>query len=964
MRGLGLVRTFSLVVAALFATIAPAAAQSQYNRLCDPAYENCRTPLIQLIRNETVGIDVGFWFMEDSRYATELIEKWRAGVPVRVTMDTQAVSQFGYDAAKIPLQMLKDAGVPMREKTGSNGIFHWKTMIFAGQNVVEFSGANYSDEAFVYRTPYQNYVDEVIFFSDEPSIVNSFKTRYDDIWTDVTTGTQKFSNYANVPLPLTRNYPTYPIDPELQFSPWAGFASRSVGRYKAETVANAGRIDAIMFRITDKRHTDQMIAANARGVPVRLITEQEQYRDPLRLWHSWNVDRMYMAGIPIRHRAHDGLSHEKLTILHGQHMAIFGSSNWTSASDQSQHEHNIFTTKDWFFNWSVDHFNRKWNNLGPVAETMPFVPLPPDAPVAKQPLDGAQNQPLAVTLKWHAGMWAHKYDVFFGTSPANMTKIVTDQELGPSESSTDYITWDVTGLSESTIYYWKVVSRTMANKEKAGPVWSFRTTGAPPAAGGSDVVLWAAKSTSVAGWSVVADTSAAGGKRLATPDLKQPKLTGALESPSKYFEMGFFAEAGVPYRLWIRGKAEKNSYENDSAYVQFSDSVTSAGATQWRIGTTSAVTITIEDCGGCGLANWGWQDTLGGGTANALGPLVYFSLTGNHSIRVQVREDGLSIDQIMLSRDTFLSSSPGLAQNDGTIFPEQGSAPLDANGTPTVNITSPAANAEFTAPAAVTIDANASDPDGTIARVDFYADGNLVGSDTTAPFSMTWNVSAPGTKSLTAKAIDNRGGSTTSSPVSIQVHPANLQPGEEVVLYASTAPVAIGWNVTVDATAAGGNRLQNPNAAQPKVTTPLAAPSQFFEMTFQALAGRPYRLWIRGKAISNSYDNDSVYVQFDNSVASNGTTPTWRIGTTEAAMVSMEDCTGCGLAGWGWQDTLSGTGVLGPVVYFSTDGTQTIRVQTRDDGLWIDQVVLSSFYYTTSAPGTPKNDNTILSATP
>ncbi len=50
----------------------PAAAQQPpYNRLCDPAYENCRTPLIELIRNETVGIDVGFWFMEDTRYATE-----------------------------------------------------------------------------------------------------------------------------------------------------------------------------------------------------------------------------------------------------------------------------------------------------------------------------------------------------------------------------------------------------------------------------------------------------------------------------------------------------------------------------------------------------------------------------------------------------------------------------------------------------------------------------------------------------------------------------------------------------------------------------------------------------------------------------------------------------------------------------------------------------------------------------
>jgi phosphatidylserine/phosphatidylglycerophosphate/cardiolipin synthase-like enzyme len=961
MRWLGLVRTIPLLVATLIATAAPVAAQSQYSRLCDPAFENCRTPLIELIRNETVGIDVAFWFMEDSRYASELIARWRAGVPVRVVMDTQALTEFHYDA-EVPIQMFKDAGIPIREKTGSSGILHFKMMLFAGQNVVEFSGANYSSEAFVPIIPYENYVDEVIVFSDQPSIVNSFKTKYDDIWTDVTTGSQKFSNYANITPPLVRNYPTYPLDPELQFSPWTGFASRSVARYKAETVANNGKIDAIMFRITDRRHSDQMIAAVARGVPVRLITEQEQYRHPLRLWHSWNVDRMYMAGIQVRFRAHDGLSHEKLTVLRGQHMAIMGSSNWTSASDSSQHEHNIFTTRDWMYNWAVDHFERKWNNLAPAPETMPFVPLPPDAPIAKQPLDGAQNQPLTVTLKWNAGLWAHKYDVFFGSSPTNMTKLVNDQELGPSESSSDLVTWNVGGLTESTIYYWKVVSRTMANMEKAGPVWSFRTTGAPPAAGPSDVVLWAAKAPSIAGWSVVSDTSAAGGKRLASADLKQAKLAAPLATPTKYFEMGFFAEANVPYRLWIRGKAERNSYENDSVFVQFSDSVTSSGAAQWRVGTTSATTVSIEDCSGCGLAGWGWQDTATG--AGVLGPLVYFSFTGNHTIRVQVREDGLSIDQIILSRDGFMSSSPGLPQNDGTIFSEQGSAALDPNGTPTVNITAPAASSQYTAPAAVTISANAADSDGTVARVDFFANGALVGSDATAPFSITWSVSAPGTKSLTAQAVDNRGASTTSSPVSIVINPAVLEPGEEVVLYASTAPVAIGWNVTADTSAAGGHRLQNPNAAAPKLAAPLAAPSQYFEMTFNALAGRPYRLWIRGKATSNSYENDSVYVQFDNSVAANGTTPMWRTGTTEGAMVSMEDCTSCGLAGWGWQDTATGAGVLGPVVYFASDGPQTIRVQTREDGLGIDQVVLSSFYYTTAAPGTTKNDNTILGATP
>ena len=42
-----------------------------------------------------------------------------------------------------------------------------------------------------------------------------------------------------------------------------------MGRYNAETL----KIDAIMFRITDQRHTNAMIAAHNRGVPVRLIVD-------------------------------------------------------------------------------------------------------------------------------------------------------------------------------------------------------------------------------------------------------------------------------------------------------------------------------------------------------------------------------------------------------------------------------------------------------------------------------------------------------------------------------------------------------------------------------------------------------------------------------------------------------------------------------------------------------------------
>ena len=437
---------------------------SALERICDPAFENCRSPLVTLIRAETVGIDVAFWFMEDQTLARELIARWNAGVPVRVLMDTRAVSNFGYDQAAIPLQMLRDAGIPMRRKSGG-GILHWKMMLFAGQNTVEFSGANFSAEAFMYGVKYADYIDELIYFTHKPSIVNSFKTKYDDVWTT----TSGYTNYANVPAVLTRNHATYALDPELNFVPYENFRSRSVALYKTETQ----RVDSIMYRITDKAHADQMIAAVKRGVTVRLISEQNQYRDKARLWHSWNIDRMYMAGVNVKHRGHAGLSHEKLTLLAGQGITIFGSSNWTSASADSQLEHNLFTDDAVWANYAADHFNRKWNNLGASPETKEFVPLPGDTPLLKIPSNGATGQPTSVTLQWYAGMWTHKYDVYLGTSETSMSKVLSDRELGPSQSSTDYKKWTVSNLVAGRKYYWKVVSRTMANLEKSSSTFSF-----------------------------------------------------------------------------------------------------------------------------------------------------------------------------------------------------------------------------------------------------------------------------------------------------------------------------------------------------------------------------------------------------------------------------------------------------------------------------------------------------------
>ena len=91
------------------------------------------------------------------------------------------------------------------------------------------------------------------------------------------------------------------------------------------------------------------------------------------------------------------------------------------------------------------------------------------------------------------------------------------------------------------------------------------------------------------------------------------------------------------------------------------------------------------------------------------------------------------------------------------------------NQLPTVSITNPINGRSFTAPASLTITAAASDSDGTIARVDFYAGTRLVASDTTNPYQAAWSNVAAGNYSLTAVARDNLGGTRTSSAVAVSI---------------------------------------------------------------------------------------------------------------------------------------------------------------------------------------------------
>jgi RHS repeat-associated protein len=109
------------------------------------------------------------------------------------------------------------------------------------------------------------------------------------------------------------------------------------------------------------------------------------------------------------------------------------------------------------------------------------------------------------------------------------------------------------------------------------------------------------------------------------------------------------------------------------------------------------------------------------------------------------------------------TDNQGLTSNPG------GPKFLIVTDPPTVALTSPANNATFSTPANVTLTAQASDPDGSIQKVEFFQGSTLVATVTAAPYTTTVNNLTTGSYSFTAKATDNQEVATTSAPVSITV---------------------------------------------------------------------------------------------------------------------------------------------------------------------------------------------------
>src|SRR6185436_1174502 len=375
--------------------------------------------------------------------------------------------------------------------------------IFVGQNLVAFGSANYTPFELAPASP-TNYKDETVFLSDDSALVNAFKTRFDTIWNDTTPEpsaligppylknfhdacaaepTGKCSDFATRypnPAPMIINTnrlePDYPTPAGLIWGQGPQFNNRLVQEINAEQTL----VQFVIYRLTVDNITQALLNKWQSGVPVQLLVEPNEYMN--RVWPEYwlthaNLDKLWAAGVPIKQRLHQGLTHMKTLVT--SNYATNASSNYAS---QWQRDNDYFiprATKPVIWQAMKDRVTAMWNNS--TAFTA-FQPQPPDAPTLSSPGNGATKVPTSATLIWNAGAFAVSYDVYLGTSSSNLAFAANVPAQLVDNPPSQY-SWQG-NLPGGTMIFWKIVARTNATVVNpslvaSSPTWSFTTAGGP-----------------------------------------------------------------------------------------------------------------------------------------------------------------------------------------------------------------------------------------------------------------------------------------------------------------------------------------------------------------------------------------------------------------------------------------------------------------------------------------------------
>lgn len=242
------------------------------------------------------------------------------------------------------------------------------------------------------------------------------------------------------------------------------------------------------------------------------------------------------------------------------------------------------------------------------------------------------------------------------------------------------------------------------------------------------------------------------------------------------------------YRIWSRILAPDS---NNNSYLLEVD-----GTTCYTVGDAGITANT-----------WTWVDYQGGGT----GQKITQNLTaGSHTLKMIGREPGVRLGKVLLVSDT-------------NCVPVDTGANCEVAGDTTPPVTSITAPAAGTVSGTVNVTADATDNVG-VTKVEFYVNGGLAATDTTSPYSYSWNTTTAvnGTAALMVKAYD-AAGNVTSDTRQVTIANGDNQAPTTPTNVTATADaynkVTVKWNASTDNVGVKGYRVSRDGVTVGDVTT-------------------------------------------------------------------------------------------------------------------------------------------------
>lgn len=101
---------------------------------------------------------------------------------------------------------------------------------------------------------------------------------------------------------------------------------------------------------------------------------------------------------------------------------------------------------------------------------------------------------------------------------------------------------------------------------------------------------------------------------------------------------------------------------------------------------------------------------------------------------------------------------------------------VSVNQPPEVTVSSPSEGQVLAPPASLDLSAQASDPDGTVAKVEFFVGSELLAADSTVPYAISVSGIPEGEWRFVARATDALGAVTDSAPITVRVASQSVAP--------------------------------------------------------------------------------------------------------------------------------------------------------------------------------------------